>query len=342
MNIKYRFKFFFALLCVISVFIYSFLNESVKEEGISRSIAYSKISTLWNKKSKIIGSSDKNETNTYKACTMNTCFNKSRCMNNKFSFYIYDDKYNSNLPKSNIFSNILNFLKMSKYLTKNPQDACLFVLSVDTLDRDRRSPNFIKNIDELINNLTYWNHGQNHLIFNMYSGSWPNYAENLEFNALKAIIIKASFSKKNYRKNFDISFPLFHSDLPSYQNNLTINYDSAMKIILHMPPKKHFLTFKGKRYLNGVGTFTRNALYHFNNQRDVILLTTCKHGINWEEFKDDRCDIDNELYDKYDYNDLLNNSVFCLIPRGRRLGTYRFLESLKAGYYHNYVKKETV
>lgn len=257
-------------------------------------------------------------------CRMETCFDYSRCEENGFKIYVYptpvEDKTSPN------YENILSTLRNSRYYTSNPEKACLFVLAYDTLDRDPLSTDYIHNLDTKISHLKYWNNGKNHVVFNLYAGTYPDYLEDLGFNYGEAMIAKASFSDNFYRTGFDVSLPLFGKVHPLRKG------DGGFVNSNHFPPRrKYMMSFKGKRYTYGIGSTTRNSLFHIHNGDDIIMLTTCKHGKNWQMHKDKRCDIDNEEYDKWDYQSLLHNSTFCLTPRGRRLGSFRFLESLQAG-----------
>lgn len=47
-------------------------------------------------------------------------------------------------------------------------------------------------------------------------------------------------------------------------------------------------TFYVCRYLYGIGSEVRNSLFHLNIAKDILLLTTCKHGKQWKLKKDDR------------------------------------------------------
>ncbi|XP_071357343.1 exostosin-1b [Trachinotus anak] len=258
-----------------------------------------------------------------KRCRMDSCFDFSQCQKNGFKVYVYPQQKGEKISES--YQNILSTIEGSRFYTSDPGQACLFVLSLDTLDRDQLSPQYVHNLKTKVQNLPLWNDGRNHLIFNLYSGTWPDYTEDLGFDIGQAMLAKASISTENFRPNFDVSIPLFSKEHPRTGGERGyLKYNS-------IPPfRKYMLVFKGKRYLTGIGSDTRNALYHVHNAEDVVLLTTCKHGKDWQKHKDARCDKDNAEYDKYDYKEMLHNSTFCLVPRGRRLGSFRFLEALQA------------
>ena len=88
------------------------------------------------------------------------------------------------------------------------------MLTIDAMDRDPLSKDrFVKNFGGRLANINGWNGGRNHIIFNLFSGTWPEYLEELGFDLGYAILAKASISKEKYRPAFDISLPLWVSFL---------------------------------------------------------------------------------------------------------------------------------
>uniref|UniRef100_A0A8C3MS15 Exostosin like glycosyltransferase 1 n=1 Tax=Geospiza parvula TaxID=87175 RepID=A0A8C3MS15_GEOPR len=256
-------------------------------------------------------------------CRMETCFDLSRCERNGFKVFTYPQERGQ--PVSETYSKILSSIERSRYHTARPEEACLFILSMDTLDRDRLSEHYVRDLEGKIHSSPLWNGGRNHLIFNLYSGTWPSYGGELGFDPGHAILARASSDSRSFRPGFDVSIPLFPREHPQRGGDRGWLHGDSL------PPKKKFLlVFKGKRYLTGIGSGTRNALHHIHNGKDIISLTTCKHGKDWEKHKDTRCDKDNVDYERFDYQELLHNSTFCIVPRGRRLGSFRFLEALQA------------
>ncbi|KAA0194012.1 hypothetical protein HAZT_HAZT011385 [Hyalella azteca] len=226
----------------------------------------------------------------FSECRMENCFDFTRCGKN-FKVYVYP--MDENVPPSSSYLKVLNVIRESKYYTTDPSQACVFVLSLDTLDRDNLSKDYIRNMPLRIQRLPLWNGGQNHIIFNLYSGTWPDYNEDLGFNVGKAILAKASIATENFRPDFDISLPLFHKTHPTKGGE-----DGTVETLKFPGSKKYLLAFKGKRYVYGIGSEARNSLYHLHNGKDIVLVTTCKHGGSWKEHQDERCDHDNDEYDR--------------------------------------------
>lgn len=179
-------------------------------------------------------------------CRMENCFDFTKCYED-FLVYVYPPEPVNSLgaspPISLNYQKILSAITESRYYTSDPTKACLFVLGLDTLDRDSLSEDYVRNVPQRLQRLPYWNNGRNHVIFNLYSGTWPDYAENsLGFDTGEAILAKASMSVQQIRSTFDISIPLFHKQHPLRAGNtgfVTSNNFPA--------DKKYLLAFKGKR-----------------------------------------------------------------------------------------------
>ena len=174
-------------------------------------------------------------------CRMETCFDLSLCRNVGFTIYVYPHKEDINGKISKLFSDVLDSIKRSHYYTTNADKACIkgsfqsffrnkgrvpnsknletiifvwknifSVLAIDSMDRDPLSKErFVKNFGGRLQNINGWNGGRNHIIFNLFSGTWPEYLEELGFDLGYAILAKASISKQKYRPGFDISLPLW-------------------------------------------------------------------------------------------------------------------------------------
>lgn len=220
---------------------------------------------------------------------MDNCFELERCRAG-FKVYVYPVSEEEQLSPT--YRKILDSLLESGYYEPDPKAACLFVLALDTLDRDVLSTDYNRDLQRKLHRLPHWNGGRNHIIFNSYSGTWPDYAEDLGLDIGRAILAKASMSTQRYRPNFDVSLPLVHKEHPQKGNADAAGAAPAPTT------KTYLLAFKGKRYVYGIGSETRNSLYHLHNGRDIIMVTTCKHGKSWKDLKDERCEEDNAEYDR--------------------------------------------
>uniref|UniRef100_A0AAQ4RFM4 Exostosin glycosyltransferase 1b n=1 Tax=Gasterosteus aculeatus aculeatus TaxID=481459 RepID=A0AAQ4RFM4_GASAC len=145
-------------------------------------------------------------------CRVDSCFDFAPCQKNGFKVYVYPQQKGEKISES--YQNILATIEGSRFYTSDPGQACLFILSLDTLDRDQLSPQYVHNLKTKVQNLPLWNDGRNHLIFNLYSGTWPDYTEDLGFDIGQAMLAKASISTENFRPSFDVSIPLFSKEHP--------------------------------------------------------------------------------------------------------------------------------
>ena len=133
-------------------------------------------------------------------------FSHSLCWGRPFKVYIYPSEDTGGVgkeraPVSPDYLKVLEAIRRSPLYTPDPSQACLFVLAFDTINRDRNSvQHFVRNLHGKVQQLSSWNGGSNHVVFNLFSGTFPDYSEtDLGFDYGKAILAKASMSDGIYR-----------------------------------------------------------------------------------------------------------------------------------------------
>ncbi|EME32318.1 glucuronyl/N-acetylglucosaminyl transferase EXT1 [Galdieria sulphuraria] len=149
-----------------------------------------------------------------------------------------------------------------------------------------------------LQDLPYWNLGINHMVLDFLDGKCEG-----QHDVGFAALLKTHLSSDIFRSNFDKSLPL-----PPRQH---------FRILEH--PKKFLITFKGTSYPLHTAGGIRSILNNFHNGKDIIFVTKPQFSVPTPE------------YDLWSYEELVEQSKFCLVPQGRSPSTFRLLEVMSAG-----------
>lgn len=141
----------------------------------------------------------------------------------------------------------------------------------------------------------------------MLAGMGTDSSPVIEVGTGNAMIAGADFDTHSYRAGFDIAIPIFSPLLETMQSV------SENKIRPHLVVSSQL----------GVDSFYMDELQQLQliNSRSILLLDECNdHNYTI------RCDIQSQQ--TYRYPEVLQDSVFCLIFRGERMGQFALLEAM--------------
>ena len=199
-----------------------------------------------------------------------------------------------------------NSLLLNEHRTNEPNKADFFIVSF-TL----QCLSFVgfnsEYIHKQLQQLPYWNNGNNHIVFDLTDSSKSFYKnKNLS-------IFKSAFSSIYYNSVKDVSIPQFPRYLLS--DKLISNYK-----------KDKLVTFKGN--LRPTFNKIRSKLLELNNDTDIIVKSFSNDPTEFE-FK-----IKNDLEiivsnNRFSYLNLLLTSRFSILPKGNGHAlSYRHLEAM--------------
>lgn len=251
-------------------------------------------------------------------CSYYDCFNVYRCGhtgNNKIQVYVYPlKKYvdERDIPvgskMSREFYFVLQTILESKYYTPNPEEACILVPSIDTLNQNRFR---VMETSAALASLPYWKDGENHLIFNMVPGAVPDYSTVVELSLGHAIVAGAGFSSWTYRMGFDVSLPVYSPVVTQLTPDTRHRFARPWLVV--------------SSQINLHPEYERGLWHLAQDHSELLLLQACTG--DYQGNYSMRC----RSKEMFQYPHVLQRAKFCLVIRGARLGQPTLLEALAAG-----------
>ncbi|XP_052900287.1 exostosin-2 [Anopheles moucheti] len=283
-------------------------------------------------------------------CSYWDCFNVYRCGQRtttlddddadgeRISIYVYPLKEyldaDSKRPAAQLsreFYRIVQTIVNSPYYTANPNEACLFLPTLDTLNQNRIDTTLV---GKALASLPHWENGENHLIFNFIPGNKPDYSTVLDVNTDRAIIVGAGFDSWTFRTDFDVSVPVYSAALEDYRwpepsSDRTVLLVAAQ---LNLYPRQfRILQELTYDYPNEMLLLQRcpTATAKVDEMLDITQAGDEPRHPPTGSLEDIRCNFPHG--NEHDYPAVLGTGTFCLVARGVRLGQPILLEAMAAG-----------
>ncbi|KAG5839150.1 hypothetical protein ANANG_G00201890 [Anguilla anguilla] len=248
------------------------------------------------------------------SCRMHTCFDVYRCgynPKNRIKVYIYPlQRYVdeagvaiSSTGLSREYNDLLSAISDSDFYTDDVARACLLVPSIDVLNQNSLR---IRETAQALALLPRWDRGMNHLLFNLLPGGPPDYNTALDVPRDRALLAGGGFSTWTYRQGYDVSIPVY-SPLSAEAAALlpAVGADGA----IHREYRAELEQLKAE------------------NGEAALLLDRCSNLSQGVASARKRC----HKGQVFDYPHVLQESSFCVVLRGARLGQAALSDVMQAG-----------
>uniref|UniRef100_A0A3Q3X3T9 Uncharacterized protein n=1 Tax=Mola mola TaxID=94237 RepID=A0A3Q3X3T9_MOLML len=256
------------------------------------------------------------------SCRMHTCFDVYRCgynPKNRIKVYIYPlqkfvDELGvpiSSTGLSREYNDLLSAISDSDFYTDDVTRACLFIPSIDVLNQNSLR---IRETAQALAMLHRWDKGMNHLLFNMLPGGPPDYNTALDVPRDRALLAGGGFSTWTYRQGYDVSIPVYSPlsadvELPEKQPGPRRYFIISSQTAIHREYRSELERLKEE------------------NGEALLLLDKCSNLSQGAASARKRC----YKGQVYDYPQILQESSFCVVLRGARLGQAALSDVLQAG-----------